>query len=776
MSKSENTGNYSGNIENSANAGHGNNRNNVINNYYGTGKGLDQSKANNIPRVNVGKYEPLLDFYQKVDETIKNNTGKKIAVVGFSGLGKTAGICHWATKTDLNFDLMCFIDVRKGNVFGDIVDLFENNISAFYPNLNDQITIENHLKNTLNSKDKFQFIKNKLGSGKKLLILDDLMEKEDEDVMELLKSLENDANFYIILTSRRPEQDFSFQEYDKIIFQPSRSLCLKILTDYQKDTEEQKQAEELCDYLADNTLAISQIANLIEMQREKGETLQTLSEILVDLKKEKGWKSSKIDEVENLFHKEGVYQTLELVWKKLNEKQQFLARLCGQMALAPIPQYWFDEINKANNKKDFEKSKIALFRWLVLNKNETENTFKLHELWYRFLRYDKFEELTEINKQNLEYSSTRSVIESIKINQPDLMTKDEIKTQSLIVPHLEKLRKSNQELGIIFAIEQCLKIYYLAIGDFENAFNCINSIIEKFDISSVEYFKLVIDKMEIYIQKYSHLKEKLNPNLLLEAEKFILEVKIEKLDKLYQSLYFGKYAHITVDLARIYRKDNTLENIYKSEVYYNLTQENAEKSINLKEQILELRDCDFNIIYTSLNLTKHYLVQQIRVIYDYLSLLYMYFEEFEKSLNYRKLATIQFEKAIEIQQNEQNNLENHDYKKTLQTGYYNYGLLYDFANDNEKGQEWLQTQPNNWQLIAFEYAQKSLTLAEIIFEKEDDRYKLSKNLVQKLKITREYNKLKECNIIIVGGEHAQGLADYWNNNIGDIIKRNLDKI
>ena len=332
---------------------------------------------------------------------------------------------------------------------------------------------------------------------------------------------------------------------------------------------------------------------------------------------------------------------------------------------------------------------------------------------------------------------------------------------------MEKLRKSNQELGIIFAIEQCLKIYYLAIGDFENAFNCINSIIEKFDISSVEYFKLVIDKMEIYIQKYRYSNEELNPNLLLEAEKFILEVKIEKLDKLYQSLYFGKYAH------RIYRKDNALENIYKSEFYYNLTQENANKSINLKQQVLKLEE--YENIYASIGLTRHYLVQQIGVIYDYLSLLYMYFEEFEKSLHYRKLDIIQFEKAIEIQQKDKNNLENHDYKKTLQTGYYNYALLYDLANDTEKGQIWLQSQIN-WHCIGLGYAQKSFALAEIIYKKEDDRYKLSKNLVQKLKITREYNKLKEYNIIVVGGEHAQGLADYWNKNIEDIIKRNLDKI
>ena len=630
-----------------------------INNYYGTGKGLDQSNANNIPRVNVGKYVSLPDFYQKVDETIKNNTGKKIAIVGFSGLGKTAGICHWATKTDLKFDLMCFIDVRKGNVFGDIVDFFENNISAFYPNLNDQITIENHLKNTLNSKDKFQFIKNKLGSGKKLLILDDLMEKEREDVTELLKSLENDVNFYIILTSRRPEQDFSFQEYDKIIFQSSRSLCLKILTDYQKDIKEQKQTEELCDYLGDNTLAVSQIANLIEVQKAENEKVQTLSEILVDLKKEKDWKLSKIDEVENLFHKEGVYQTLELVWKKLNENQQFLSLLCGRMALAPIPQYWFDEINKANNKKDFEKSKIALVRWLVLNKNETENAFKLHELWYRFLRYDKFEELTESDKKNLEYSYTRSVIESFPTKQPDLMTKQDIKNQTLLIPHLQKAREfcQNQEsifetvFGQVFAIDQILFAYYSGKKDWEKALEYSDYLID-FAIklcgkNSTEYCQSITNKIEIYINQNRDFGDRKNSDLLLEAEKLIQEVKFEYLDKHWQSLYFGKYAHITHDLARIYKEKispnpkDSLENTRIAKVYYQLTEKYVAKSVGLKEKILEEFNQNYiyyTQIYNQKDLTKHYLTQQIGVIYSYLTLLYQYFDEFEKSLDNRPLA------------------------------------------------------------------------------------------------------------------------------------------
>lgn len=112
-------------------------------------------------------------------------------------------------------------------------------------------------------------------------------------------------------------------------------------------------------------------------------------------------------------------------------------------------------------------------------------------------------------------------------------------------------------------------------------------------------------------------------------------------------------------------------------------------------------------------------------------MLYQYFEELQESLKYRKLDIIQFEKAIKIQKSE-NQSEDHDYKKTLQTFYYNCCLIYTDAIQSVKGQIWLQSQ-DNWKSIAEEYAKKSLDLSEEVFGKESKEYQESEKIIQKYK-------------------------------------------
>ena len=402
------------------------------------GTGFAGARAENLPDIGTNYIIPK-KFHADLDVTVKRNekTGVKVAVYGFSGVGKSVGVVSWA-RTKKEFSVKCYIFVRNGDIFGQLAQFFIKNHKALGFDDKDKLKQIVNSDKPINPKEILEIVKDEWCEGRKLLILDDVMPENDVDVNELLESLKG-LNFCVILTSRRPKNLFHHNQYLLLEFEASQELCMEVLASVYKDNQVEKEAaKEICKYVGNNTFAIEQIWNLANIEDDDGQK-PTLQQLYEKIKQEKGLKNSILSkEDKNLFHKDGVYQTLELVWKKINTDSQELALVCGQMALAPIPQTWFDDLVRFDENS--EKNKIVLIRWLLLDKNKENNTFKLHELWHKFLRYDKFEEREREDKIKFQRIYTETLLKiTVTFRDPNKITKEDILNYSLFIVHLQEL-------------------------------------------------------------------------------------------------------------------------------------------------------------------------------------------------------------------------------------------------------------------------------------------------------------------------------------------------
>lgn len=728
----------------------------------------------NLSSFNTNFIE-LPDFNQKMNIWFESKCNK-IIISGSSGVGKSATITHWARSNSNNFSVICYIFARNGNLVERFVDFFVSRISLFCTN-SQELSVE--LAQIINPKDKLKVILPYFPQGKKIIILDDILPKQKDELLDFFDELKEYSDFCFVMTAKSKN---IFNLLKNMELKPSQELCLAILAEIYGDNPKEKlAAENICDYVGNNTLAIMQISALAKTPDNKGKKL-SLENLFEELKSQKGLKNTKLNQEDReLFHTDGIYKTLEMVWQRLSSDQfeVNLALLCGNMELALLPDYWFDELKNIPSWKEIEIGRWNLVKSYILEEI-SEKTWKLPELWYLFLQ-DQIEELKEESKKaNLENFAYSIIIHCTTFSQLYSLDKNTLEKYNLLIPHVKKLCNFIESLGK----DEILQ--YINVNDISDPYSLISKFYSTNNLElAVEYaekeLKIIYDFFSNQSKEYAesflqvinlkHLQSKnftevKRCEILLDLFKEIEQKKINELIKISEEF---KQCEFCIILGRIYCDiASMIKNINKGYQIEPEIQEVINKSYINSEKLYN------NAIYClnhskrkdDSEIKKSQIFNQYSNIYGELGNLYADFDQFEKSL-------INYQNSIQILEQDENNIENSvNYAITV----YNLATLYFFIKpDNIEGQKWLQSQ-TNWYLIASEYAQKSLTLAEIVFEKEDDRYKLSKNLVQKLKITREYNKLKECNIIFVGGEHTQDLADYWNKNIEDIINQNLDKI
>jgi hypothetical protein len=517
------------------------------------GTGFAGARAENLPDIGTNYIIPK-KFHADLDVTVKRNekTGVKVAVYGFSGVGKSVGVVSWA-RTKKEFSVKCYIFVRNGDIFGQLAQFFIKNHKALGFDDKDKLKQIVNSDKPINPKEILEIVKDEWCEGRKLLILDDVMPENDVDVNELLESLKG-LNFCVILTSRRPKNLFHHNQYLLLEFEASQELCMEVLASVYKDNQVEKEAaKEICKYVGNNTFAIEQIWNLANIEDDDGQK-PTLQQLYEKIKQEKGLKNSILSkEDKNLFHKDGVYQTLELVWKKINTDSQELALVCGQMALAPIPQTWFDDLVRFDENS--EKNKIVLIRWLLLDKNKENNTFKLHELWHKFLRYDKFEEREREDKIKFQRIYTETLLKiTVTFRDPNKITKEDILFYTPLIPHLQELANICNNLTLdnytdyidinfkryVLLVNGALANFYSFqdqhdefINHYDEAIKySINNrvITEKFfGKESHEYFATIHNLAGSYIAKSWHSEDnKLNIELL-QKSKVLMEEIIDKI-------------------------------------------------------------------------------------------------------------------------------------------------------------------------------------------------------------------------------------------------------
>lgn len=704
---------------------------NQTNNYHSPIQVFQNAKPNNLPDLTTN-YKKTEKFYGDLDKAIKTNeeTGVKIAVYGFPGVGKSAGVVGWAKDTK-KFDLKCYIFVRNGDIFAQLVEFFTNNIKIFFPILDEKIKFEGIINSILNPKEQLKVINKSWNSGRKLLILDDVMPENDADVSELLKSLEG-LGFCVILTSRRPKVDFNHNQYLCVEFEASQELCMEILSSVYADNAEEKiVAQKLCEYVGNNTFAVEQIWNLA-LTEDDLEKKPTLKQLLEEIKKEKGLKNSLLSKEDKyLFHKDGVYQTLQLTWQHLNIEQRALALLCGQMALAPIPQYWFDGFTMHSGS--VEKNKNILVRWLVINKSETDKIFKLHELWYKFLKGDKIEELSKECKIFFRQALFTALVPIARnFKDPIQITKSDIEIYSTIIPHLEELANVCNTLTIedynnyftdkndIIWPNIGLGAFYINQRNWYKASKHLLSnqnIIKKFwGIGDLQYLIGNENLASTYLNQsfYSQNEEKEKLSLIVKAKDLLEEI----INKYPQTTGQEKldYIHIIGKLASTY---SALGHLKNNPEFQNKAIEYFHKSINTCLILLEDDSLSKMIIY-----------EHIGVDYNNLAHLCINQANYNKGKEYYQTSIKNTQKAEELLQKEKSGDKSYCYN--IATCYENLAKFYFFIKpDNTEGQKWLENQAN-YRQEAWNYAQKSMELKSGVLDDNHPEYKSAQNLIEQI--------------------------------------------
>lgn len=190
----------------------------------------------------VGRKEEL----QKVDELLNQNA-MLLLLNGIGGIGKSTLASYYLNQHKDKFDYYGFVQVNE--------DIKLSLASAFSTSLD--------LKSE-KIDDLFAEIMNKLQNleGKKLLIIDDVKEMDNQlDAMNTLITLKN-SGFQILFTSREVKENIPQYFLDIMSIEDARELFLKHHT-----TDEMDKVDKILEYLDYHTLFIEMTAKTLTKRK-----------------------------------------------------------------------------------------------------------------------------------------------------------------------------------------------------------------------------------------------------------------------------------------------------------------------------------------------------------------------------------------------------------------------------------------------------------------------------------------------------------------------------
>lgn len=210
----------------------------------------------------VGRKEEL----QKVDELLNQNS-MLLLLNGIGGIGKSTLASYYLNKHKENFDYYGFVQVNE-----DI-----------------KLSLASALATSLDLKsekidDLFAEIMNRLQNleGKKLLIIDDVKEMDNQhDEINTLMTL-NNSGFQILFTSREVKENIPQYFLDIMSIEDARELFLKHHT-----TDEMEKVDKILAYLDYHTLFIEMTAKTLTQRKEINKNTKLNIHTIVD-KFEKG--------------------------------------------------------------------------------------------------------------------------------------------------------------------------------------------------------------------------------------------------------------------------------------------------------------------------------------------------------------------------------------------------------------------------------------------------------------------------------------------------------
>ncbi len=313
------------------------------------------------------------DELQKVDELLNLNS-MLLLLNGIGGIGKSTLASYYLNQNKDNYDYYGFVQVNE--------DIKLSLASAFSNSLNLQSEkIDDLFAETMNKLHNLE--------GKKLLIIDDVKEMDNQlDEMNTLMTLKN-SGFKILFTSRETKEYIPQYILDIMSIADARELFTKHFP-----TDEMDKVDKILGYLDYHTLFIEITAKTLKKRKN------TLSLDIAIEKFEKGEftaiKKNKSESF-NKFLKNFSYDSTILTQKKT---LLFLKRL----SVLPSIEISFDNLYKflvCNDKEQLEDFLIELIDngWLI----ESQQHYKFHQILKEFV-FDNYTPTFEETKRIIEYT------------------------------------------------------------------------------------------------------------------------------------------------------------------------------------------------------------------------------------------------------------------------------------------------------------------------------------------------------------------------------------
>jgi len=386
----------------------------------------------------VGRKEEL----QKVDELLNQNS-MLLLINGIGGIGKSTLASYYFNQKKDNFDYYGFVQVNE--------DIKQSFSSAFSSSLN--------LKSE-KIDDLFVEIMNKLQNleGKKLLIIDDVKEMDNQlDEMNSLMTLKN-SGFQILFTSREVNENISNYFLDRMSISDAIDLFLKYYM-----TDEMNKVDKILKYLDYHTFFIEITAKTLTKRKH---TL-TIDKLLEKFEKgefttiKKNRQENFNHLLNNLFSNEQILQHIELLF------------ILQNLSILPSIKISFEYLNKILLFKNHEKLENYLFElvdngWLIFEKD----SYTLHKIIKEYLltnyppKFETIEGVVMYFNQLIDNSADPQTAINV---QNDLIYFDSIaETLNIIQFHNEIVANFYERLGNI----------YRHLGEYSRALHLFQKVVE----------------------------------------------------------------------------------------------------------------------------------------------------------------------------------------------------------------------------------------------------------------------------------------------------------
>jgi NB-ARC domain len=322
-------------------------------------------------------------FFGRDDELTEIHTllhqGKKVAISGYGGLGKTELALQYAKHYQTDYPGgLCWLNGAE-DATADIGEQI-----LYFAQIRLQLTIPNAYKSNFNAQ--IQYIWRQCpGSGDVLLVIDDV-----GDYGALKDYLPDQPRFKWLMTTRKffgqPVHRFKL---DTLSPAAALDLLTALVENPQRIEDQQQQAQELCHWLEYLPLGLELVGRYL--YRDTGLTVIDLLGLL----QQKGLEAPSLSHVPSeMTAKRGVKAAFDLSWQQLSPTAQYLAYLLSLGAAEPMSWSLVQDTDQLYHQVS-QQVPVNLIDArgellsLHLVKMVGDNLWRMHRLIWQFFRGER---------------------------------------------------------------------------------------------------------------------------------------------------------------------------------------------------------------------------------------------------------------------------------------------------------------------------------------------------------------------------------------------------